>query len=116
MAHLEYALLLAAAWASVLWTDLHFGLGIARQRRRLLGTLAVCLAFCLAWDSLGVHQDIWSSNPHRVLGIWVLPGVPLEEVFLLGLIVYVSIVLWQIAQRSWAAGKTKSDTHARLHR
>lgn len=102
MSHVEYALLLALCWASLVWTDLHFSLDVLRRPRRLAGTLAICLVACLLWDSLGVHRGYWSSNPARVLDVWVLPGVPLEEPFLLALIVYAAIVLWQIAQRPWA--------------
>lgn len=109
MSHVEYAMLLAAAWVSLLWTDLHFSIGVLRQRRRLALTLVVCLVACLIWDSVGVHRGYWSSNPQRVVGIWVLPGVPLEEPFLLALIVYASLVLWQMVQQAWAARTGAED-------
>jgi lycopene cyclase domain-containing protein len=96
MAHVEYLLLLCAGWGSLLWVDRRFGTGVLRRWRRLLATLAVCLALFLGWDSLGVHRGYWRSRPQRVLGIWVLPGVPLEEVVLLAMITFASIVLWRL--------------------
>jgi lycopene cyclase domain-containing protein len=105
-AHVEYAVLLAFAWASLIWADLRFDLGVLRRRRRLLGTLAVCLPLCLLWDSIGVHFGVWASDPARVLGLWPLPGVPIEELFLLALIVYAAIVLWQVVQRVDSGART----------
>ena len=98
-AHIEYAVLLVFAWLSLIWADLRFDLGVLRQPRRFAATLAICLPLCLIWDSIGVHVGVWASAPARVLGLWPLPGVPIEECFLLALIVYAAIVLWQVVQR-----------------
>lgn len=96
MAHVEYALLLTGGWASLVWVDVYFGVGVLRGWRRLLAVLAVCLALFLGWDSLGVQRGYWRSEPARVLGVWVLPGVPIEEVALLAMVTFASIVLWRL--------------------
>ncbi|HZQ36397.1 MAG TPA: lycopene cyclase domain-containing protein [Dehalococcoidia bacterium] len=99
MAHVEYLLLLCAGWGSLLWVDRRYGTGVLRCWRRLLPTLAICLGLFLAWDSLGVHRGYWRSRPSRVLGIWILPGVPIEELLLLSMITFASIVLWRLLNR-----------------
>jgi lycopene cyclase domain-containing protein len=96
MAHVEYLLLLLLGWCSLLWVDHRYGCGVLRHWRRFGVVLAVCLTLFLGWDSLGVHRGYWRSEPGRVLDVWVLPGVPVEEVVLLSLIVYASIVLWRL--------------------
>jgi lycopene cyclase domain-containing protein len=96
MAHAEYLLLLCAGWGSLLWVDRRCGTGVLRCWRRFLPTLAICLGLFLAWDSLGVHRGYWRSRPSRVLGIWILPGVPVEELVLLAMISFASIVLWRL--------------------
>ncbi len=96
MAHVEYLLLLGAGWCSLLWVDRRYRTDVLRQWRRFLVVLAVCLALFLGWDSLGVHRGYWRSLPNRVIGVWMLPGVPLEEVVLLSMITFASIVLWRL--------------------
>jgi len=100
--------LLCAGWSSLLWVDRHFAVGVLRCWRRLLPTLAVCLALFLGWDSLGVHRGYWRSRPERVLGFWVLPGVPIEEVILLSMITFASIVLWRLLNGA-GAGSTGAE-------
>ncbi|SRR5579871_266041 len=115
MAHVEYLALLGAGWGSLLWVDWRFRLGVLRCWRRLLATLAVCLTLFLGWDSLGVHRGYWRSRPERVLGLWVLPGVPLEEVILLAMITFAAIVLWRLLNGT-AAGQRRVRRGAAVRR
>ncbi|MHB8577162.1 MAG: lycopene cyclase domain-containing protein [Dehalococcoidia bacterium] len=96
MSHVEYLAILAAGWASLLWADRRYA-GVLRQWRRLLSIIALNLTLFLTWDSVGVHRGYWRSDPYRVLGIWPLPGVPIEELILLAMVTYASLVLWRIA-------------------
>jgi len=95
-AHGEYLAILAGAWLSLLWVDGRYGTGVRRRWRRLLVVEVVTIALFLAWDSLGVHRHYWRSEPGRVVGIWPLPGVPLEELILLTMITYGAVVLWRL--------------------
>ncbi len=97
LAHIEYLVLLAGGWLSLLWVDLHYGTGVLASGRRLLIAEAVTLSVFLAWDSLGVHRGYWRSRPERVVGLWPLPGVPIEEFILLAMIAYGAIVLWRLS-------------------
>lgn len=108
MAHVEYLLLLCAGWGSLLWVDWRYGTGVLCCWRRLLATLAICLTLFLGWDSLGVHRGYWRSRPERVLGVWILPGVPLEEMILLSMITFAAIVLWRLV--NGAASRTARRT------
>jgi lycopene cyclase domain-containing protein len=96
MEHAEYVLLLGVGWGSLLLVDRRFGTGVSMRWRRLLPVLLVTVASGLAWDSVGVHRGYWRSDPGRVLGIWPLPGVPIEEFLLLGLMGFAAIVLWRL--------------------
>ncbi len=96
-AHAEYLILLIAGWLSLLWVDLHYGTEVLASGRRLFIAEGITLSIFLAWDSLGVHRGYWRSRPARVVGLWPLPGVPVEEFLLLAMITYGAIVLWRLS-------------------
>lgn len=96
MQHGEYLAVLAAGWTALVWVDRRFGTRVLGDWR-LVVVVAVNLVLFLGWDSLGVHRGYWRSDPRRVLGLWPLPGVPVEELVLLAMISYAAIVLWQLA-------------------
>ncbi len=97
LAHVEYLMLLAGGWLSLLWVDFRVRLEVIATGRRLVIVEAITLSLFLAWDSLGVHRGYWQSRPERVVGLWPLPGVPIEEFVLLAMITYGAIVLWRLS-------------------
>ena len=104
MPHVEYLAVLAGGWSALVWTDCRYA-GILRQWRRLLVVVALNLSLFLACG-------YWRSDPRRVIGVWPLPGVPVEELLLLAMVTYASLVLWRIAmtvrRRAPAEMKVKS--------
>ena len=93
----EYLLVLLGSLASVVLLDRAARLGVLRQWRRLLVTLAPATALILLWDLVGVERWGWASNPAVLLGPYGLGGrIPLEE-FLFPVVVGIcGLVLWEL--------------------
>jgi len=46
-------------------------------------------------DIIGVINNIFYSNPKYIIGVYVFPGVPIEEIFFLFLFSYFSLIVWR---------------------
>lgn len=81
------------------------GLGLADWRWRLvlfdspkaaMITIALLVAFFLAWDITGLWLDIFSTNQAYVSGFYIgTPNLPIEEVLFLTLLNYVVLICYQ---------------------
>jgi lycopene cyclase domain-containing protein len=75
-------------WRLVLWADL----------RRGLTVLSVGVVGFLVWDLLAVHAGFYRRGGAGIVtGVQVAPGVPLEEVFFVLFLCYVTLVLHRLA-------------------
>lgn len=73
--------------------DLKYGLAIKPQLKRTLLTLGIGVAVFLGWDLIGIGAGVfYIGDSGLMLGINLLPNLPLEEVFFLILFNY-SILL-----------------------
>ena len=92
------ALLLALAGMVVL--DRRFRLFFWRDARRAAIVFAVGLVFFLAWDLAGVGLGIFFRGETGFMtGLQVAPEVPLEEVFFLALLCYLTMNAFGAASR-----------------
>jgi lycopene cyclase domain-containing protein len=88
-----YLVALLAALASMAVVDWRFGLVFWRAPVRAAIVMAVGLAFFLCWDLLGIGLDIFSRGETRYLtGIVLAPELPLEELFFLTFLCYLTLV------------------------
>jgi lycopene cyclase domain-containing protein len=99
MAGWTYLAVLGGCLASALWLEPVLRVGVLRQWRRLLLTLAPVVAVFVAWDLAAVAAGHWSFDPDHLSGVWLPGGLPLEEV-LFFLVVPVCSVLGFEAVRS----------------
>jgi lycopene cyclase domain-containing protein len=77
--HLTYLAVLAGCLAGALWLEPVLRVGVLRQWRRLLATLAVIVVVFGAWDVAAIAAHHWSYDAGQLTGI-VLPGrLPVEE-------------------------------------
>lgn len=75
---MTYLVVLGACLLGTLPLELLLGVGVYRQGRRLVLTLAPVLAVFVTWDALAVSAGQWSYDPRQVIGVFV--GVlPVEE-------------------------------------
>ena len=91
-------LLLALAGMVVL--DLRFRLFFGRAPLRAAIVLVVGIVFFLAWDAIGVHLGIFfRGNLALLTGIQLAPEIPLEELFFLALLCYLTMNAYGVFTR-----------------
>ena len=87
------ALLVALAGMVVL--DLRFRLFFAVAPVRAAIVLVLGIAFFVAWDVAGIGAGIFfRGNPGLLTGVLLGPELPLEEVFFLALLCYLTMDLY----------------------
>ena len=79
MRHLTYLAVLAGCLAGALWLEPALRVGVLRQWRRLLLTLAPVVAVFVVWDLLAIAAGHWSFDPAQTTGIVFPGGLPLDE-------------------------------------
>lgn len=104
--------MLSFAYLTALAVSL-LGLGLIDKRHRLalfagrvtrtLITLAVGVVFFLIWDVVGIAQGVFfrGGGPFQT-GILIGPELPLEEVFFLTLLCYVTLLCYLGFERFFA--------------
>jgi lycopene cyclase domain-containing protein len=81
--------------------DRRFRLFFWADARRAAIVLAVGVALFLAWDLLGIGLGIFFRGQTAFMtGVLLAPELPLEEVFFLVLLCYLSMVVFGAAVRS----------------
>jgi lycopene beta-cyclase len=75
---IEYLVLLGVCLLVTLPLELALGVGVYRQVRRLLASLACVAATFVAWDLVGARLGHWDYNPAYLSGVRLLE-LPLEE-------------------------------------
>ena len=89
-----YLALLIAVLGCLALLDRRFTLFLWRDGWRAAGVLAGGLVFFLAWDLFGIGMGIFSRGESRIMtGIVVAPELPLEEVFFLTFLSYLTMIL-----------------------
>lgn len=93
MSLLYLGCLLLSLGAMVL-LDARFRLVFWRDARRAAVVLAVGLLFFLAWDAAGIALGVFARGGSPFLtGVELAPELPLEEVFFLLFLCYLTLVL-----------------------
>jgi lycopene cyclase domain-containing protein len=95
------ALLISLAGMVVL--DLRFKLFFAVAPARAAIVLALGIAFFLVWDLAGIGAGIFfRGNPGLLTGVLIAPELPLEEVFFLALLCYLTMNVF-----GWLSGRAR---------
>ncbi len=101
-----YLVALLISLAGMVVLDRRFGLFFWRDARRARIVLPVGVLFFLVWDLFGVGLGIFFRGETEFMtGLLVAPEVPLEEVFFLTLLCYLTMNVYGALTR-----ETRSDT------
>src|SRR3954467_11604810 len=74
-------------WRLVLWADPVRGVVV----------LSAGMAVFVAWDLAALHLDLYQPGDSTVAtGVEVAPGLPVEELFFIGFLCYLSLVLHRL--------------------
>jgi lycopene cyclase domain-containing protein len=91
---LVYLLALLVSLGAMVLLDVRFRLVFWRSARRAVITLGAGLVFFLAWDAAGIALGIFARGGSRFMtGIEIAPELPLEELFFLLFLCYLTLVL-----------------------
>jgi len=98
---LVYLGALLVSLAGMIVLDLRLRLFFAVGPLRAAIVLVVGIAFFLAWDVAGIGAGIFfRGNPGLLSGVLVGPELPLEEVFFLALLCYLTMNVYGWLNRS----------------
>ena len=87
-----YFVALLIALTGMVMLDRRFTLFFWRDRRRATIVLVVGVLFFLAWDVVGVGLGIFFRGQTEFMtGLLIAPEIPLEEVFFLALLCYLTM-------------------------
>jgi lycopene cyclase domain-containing protein len=78
---------------------------LVRPRRLLLAIVPVVIPF-LIWDAYAISQGHWWFDEARILGIYLLFDIPLDELLFFILIPFVSILTLEAVRsvKGWRVG------------
>jgi lycopene cyclase domain-containing protein len=74
-----YLLVLAGCLAGAIWLEPVFRVGVFRQVRRLLLTIAPVAAVFVVWDLLAIRAGHWHFDRAFLIGLVLPGGLPIEE-------------------------------------
>jgi lycopene cyclase domain-containing protein len=95
-----YLAALLVALAGMVVLDRRFGLFFWRDARRAGTVLIAGVVFFLAWDLAGVGLGIFFRGQTAFMtGLQVAPEIPVEEVFFVTLLCYLTMNLYAAASR-----------------
>lgn len=87
-----YLIGLLVALIGMVVLDLRFGLFFGRAPFRAALVLLLAVGFFLAWDAAGIGLAIFfRGNPTLLIGVQLAPELPLEELFFLTLLCYLTM-------------------------
>lgn len=94
------ALLLSLGGLTVL--DWRFKLAYWADSRVTILALACSAALFLVWDIAGISLGIFlHGNSNYALPFTIISEFPVEELFFLVLLVYVTLLVWRASERRW---------------
>lgn len=94
------ALLLSIGGLAVL--DWRFKLAYWENARATVLTIACSVALFLVWDAAGIALNIFlNGNSQYALPFTIISEFPVEELFFLVLLVYVTLLVWRASERRW---------------
>ncbi|PXY35701.1 lycopene cyclase domain-containing protein [Prauserella flavalba] len=103
--HLHYLLVLAACLAVTLPLEF-LGAGVYRRPRRLVRAVLPAAALFAGWDLAAIAGGVWHIDPRYTLGVYVLPGMPLEELLFFVVIPLCGLLTFE-AVRATLGGRTE---------
>ena len=95
-----YLLSLMAAIGCLVLIDRRYKLAFFYDVRCTAYTLGTSIVLFIVWDLLGIHLDIFYRGASDVLLPFnLLPNFPLEEIFFLFLLTYVTLIVYRLLKK-----------------
>lgn len=90
--------------------DGRFRLAFFGAPARTAATVVIGVVFFLLWDVVGIVNRVFAKGDSALFtGIDIAPELPLEELFFLAFLSYLTLVLWAIAFRLLARRAQRAE-------
>lgn len=98
----SYLLALVISISGLLFIDFRYKLAFWHDLRRTAITIAIAMNIFIIWDFFGIFLGIFfhGDSPYA-LPFTLLPEFPVEELFFLFLLCYVSLSVYQGVRQRW---------------
>lgn len=95
-----YLIGLVSAIGCLALIDYRYKLALFYRAKQTVLTLAIAVGVFVVWDALGIALGIFyhGGSPYT-LGVWLGPEFPLEELFFLVLLSYVTLLIYRRVTR-----------------
>ena len=109
-ARLSYVAVLAFVIIGSGWLEIMLRTRVLKRWKRLLLSIAPVVVVFFLWDAYAVAAEHWSFDENRILGIFIPPSVPLDEVLFFIVIPLASILTLEAVRSAmgWPAGDEES--------
>jgi lycopene cyclase domain-containing protein len=106
VSRLSYVAVLGFVLIGSGWLEIMMRTRVLRRWKRLLLSIAPVVVVFFIWDAYAVAAEHWSFDQSRILGIFIPPAVPLDEVLFFIIIPLASILTFEAVRsvRGWRAG------------
>jgi len=104
--HLAYVAVLGFVLIGSGWLEIMLRTRVLRRWKRMLLSIAPVVIVFFLWDAYAVAAHHWSFDESRILGIYIPPAVPLDEVLFFIVIPFASILTLEAVRsaKGWTAG------------
>lgn len=100
--HYVYLICLLVGIAGLLIIDRRYKLALWLDAKRALITIGIGILLFSTWDLLGIKLGIFfHGSSIYTLPFRIFPEFPIEELFFLFLLCYVTLLLYQGAKKVW---------------
>jgi lycopene cyclase domain-containing protein len=100
--HFLMLIVAALVFHAMLW--LRNGRFLWRNRRLILSVVAIAEVWMLVTDPIGGHWGAWHFAPDKVVGIWLLGVMPIEDFFGIAVVssaAACAILVFGYSRRRW---------------
>jgi lycopene cyclase domain-containing protein len=97
-----YLISLCIGIAGIAYIDYRYQLAFWFDARRTALTVLIGMCIFVVWDFVGIRLGIFfHGNSHYALPLRLLPEFPLEELFFLFLLCYVTLIIYRGVKKVW---------------
>lgn len=97
-----YLSALVISLAGLAMIDWRYKLAFWHDSRRTYMTIGIGVAVFVVWDILGIALGIFMHGDSRyALPLRIAPEFPIEEIFFLTLLCYVTLILFRFGEKIW---------------
>lgn len=97
-----YLLILCVAISCLMLIDARWKLAWFHDYRRTLLTIIISVTLFLIWDIFGIKLGIFfEGNSRYITQLFIVPHVPIEELFFLTLLSYNALIIYRLGEKKW---------------